>query len=98
MSRPALFIEGASWSLAGAPGGGDGAHQRLEMEARLRAQHVRDAMAAQSFLDHRSNGGDAHSCERFAEFRLKPGFARDVNEPLHLRRAGEGNHTDAAIN
>jgi hypothetical protein len=52
-----------------APGGGDGAHQRLEMEARLLAQHFRDAMAAQSFLDYRPNGGNADASESFAEFR-----------------------------
>jgi hypothetical protein len=33
--------------------------------------------------------------ERFADFRLEAGFARDFHEPLHLRRAREGDHPDA---
>ena len=79
-----------------APGGGNGAHQRLEVKAAVRAQDIRDAMAAQRLLDYRSDGGYADARENFAQLRLKRGFARHGDQSLDLRRAREGDHADTA--
>jgi len=53
-------------------------------------------MTPDSFYD-RTDGADANSVQRGSQCRFAPCSRGDLEEPLHLRRAGEGNGVDGAI-
>src|SRR5438270_13882235 len=56
-----------------------------------------DAAPPQLLGDDRTDGTDLDPLERGSQRSFSPGCRGDLKEPLHLRRAGEGNRIDRAI-